>query len=147
MHGPLQISITAESPECVPEYATDWASGMDLKANEALELAPMERRAVGTGIRMAIPEGYEGQVRPRSGLALKQGVGIPNAPGTIDADYRGEVKVILINLSTSPVTIKQGDRIAQLVICPIVRAELLLSGELPETERGAGGFGSTEVSS
>jgi dUTP pyrophosphatase len=96
---------------------------------------------------MAIPEGYEGQVRPRSGLALKQGVGIPNAPGTIDADYRGEVKVILINLSTSPVTIKQGDRIAQLVICPIVRAELLLSGELPETGRGAGGFGSTGVSS
>jgi len=147
MHGRLQISITAETPECVPTYTTEWASGMDLRANEALELAPMERRAIATGIRIAIPEGYEGQVRPRSGLALKQGVSIPNAPGTIDSDYRGEVKVILVNLGTSPVNIARGDRIAQLVICPVVRAELLVQSDLPVTVRGAGGFGSTGVSS
>lgn len=147
MHDLLKISITAETPECVPEYATVWASGMDLKANEALELAPMERRAVRTGLRIAIPDGYEGQVRPRSGLAIKQGVSIPNAPGTIDADYRGEVKVILVNLGASTVAINKGDRIAQLVICPVVRAEVLVCSDLPETVRGVGGFGSTGVSS
>ncbi len=106
----------------------------------------MERKAVGTGIRIAIPEGYEGQVRPRSGLALKHGVSIPNAPGTIDADYRGEVKVILVNLGSSPVSVARGDRIAQLVICPVVRAELLVTNDLPGTVRGEGGFGSTGVS-
>lgn len=105
----------------------------------------MQRFAVGTGIRVAIPEGYEGQVRPRSGLALRQGLSIPNAPGTIDADYRGEVKVILINLGQEPILIRKGDRIAQLVICPIVRAELVVSEKLPETVRGDGGFGSTGV--
>ena len=146
MHGPLRISITAESPDCVPEYASEHAAGMDLRANEALELAPMERRAVATGIRMAIPEGYEGQVRPRSGLALKQGLSIPNAPGTIDADYRGEVKVIVVNLGTEPISIGKGDRIAQLVICPVIRAILEVSSELPESSRGEGGFGSTGVS-
>ncbi|MEO7453712.1 MAG: dUTP diphosphatase [Fimbriimonadales bacterium] len=143
----MRISITAESPDCVPEYASTQAAGMDLRANEAVELAPMARFAVGTGIRVAIPEGYEGQVRPRSGLALKKGLSIPNAPGTIDADYRGEVKVILINLSGEPIKIERGDRIAQLVICPIVRAELLVCDELPETSRGEGGFGSTGVGS
>lgn len=118
---------------------------MDLRANEAIELAPMQRHAVGTGIRMAIPEGYEGQVRPRSGLALRQGLSIPNAPGTIDADYRGEVKVILINLGQEPIRIERGDRIAQLVICPVIKAELIVSDALPETARGDGGFGSTGV--
>lgn len=146
MHGRLQISITAESPECVPAYTTEWASGMDLRANESLELAPLQRAAVATGIRIAIPEGYEGQVRPRSGLALRQGLSIPNAPGTIDADYRGEVKVILVNLGASPISIAPGDRIAQLVICPVVRAELRVLDELPETVRGDGGFGSTGIS-
>jgi dUTP pyrophosphatase len=147
MHGPLEISITAETPECVPEYATEGASGMDLKSNQALEIAPMERMAVGTGVRIAIPEGFEGQVRPRSGLALNQGISIPNAPGTIDTDYRGEVKVILINLGESAVKIEKGDRIAQLVICPVVRAEVIVKGDLPDTVRGTGGFGSTGVSS
>jgi dUTP pyrophosphatase len=118
---------------------------MDLRANEAVELAPMQRFAVGTGIRVAIPEGYEGQVRPRSGLALRQGLSIPNAPGTIDADYRGEVKVILVNLGDEPILIRKGDRIAQMVICPVVRAELQISDTLPETVRGDGGFGSTGV--
>jgi len=119
---------------------------MDLRANESLELAPLQRAAVATGIRIAIPEGYEGQVRPRSGLALRQGLSIPNAPGTIDADYRGEVKVILVNLGASPISIAPGDRIAQLVICPVVRAELRVLDELPETVRGDGGFGSTGIS-
>ena len=146
MHGSLRISITAESPDCVPEYASEHAAGMDLRANETLDLAPMERRAVATGIRMAIPNGYEGQVRPRSGLALKQGLSVPNAPGTIDADYRGEVKVILINLGSDVISINKGDRIAQLVICPVVRATLEVAEELPESTRGEGGFGSTGVS-
>src|SRR5688500_12726230 len=146
MQGPVRISITAESPDCVPEYATEHAAGMDLRANETVELAPMQRFAVGTGIRVAIPEGYEAQVRPRSGLALKQGLSIPNAPGTIDADYRGEVKVILINLGSEVISIRKGDRIAQLVICPVAKAELIVCEELPVTERGEGGFGSTGVS-
>lgn len=116
---------------------------MDLRANESLELQPGERAAVSTGIRIAVPPGYEAQVRPRSGLALKHGLSIPNAPGTIDADYRGEVKVIVINLGSEPVTIHRGDRIAQLVIAPVARVEWNLCDALPETERGAGGFGST----
>ena len=118
---------------------------MDLRANETVELAPMQRFAVGTGIRIAIPEGYEGQVRPRSGLALRQGLSIPNAPGTIDADYRGDVKVILINLSEERILIRKGDRIAQLVICPVSKAELVVCEDLPATIRGDGGFGSTGV--
>lgn len=143
----MRISITAESADCVPEYASEAAAGMDLKANEALELAPMERRAVATGIRIAIPEGYEGQVRPRSGLALKHGISVPNAPGTIDADYRGEVKVILVNLGKEPFSIRKGDRIAQLVICPVQQVSLEVVESLPETVRGEAGFGSTGVSS
>jgi dUTP pyrophosphatase len=118
---------------------------MDLKANEQLFLGPFERRAVRTGIRMAIPPGYEGQVRPRSGLALKHGISVPNAPGTIDSDYRGEIKVILINLGPEPFEIAKGDRIAQIVICPTVRADIEVCEDLPESERGDGGFGSTGV--
>ena len=147
MHGPMRISITAESPECVPEYATTSAAGMDLKSNEAATLEPLERKAVSTGIRIAIPEGYEGQVRPRSGLALQHGISIPNAPGTIDADYRGEVKVILVNLGADRFEIQKGDRIAQLVICPVQRAELIVGEDLPSSDRGEGGFGSTGVRS
>jgi dUTP pyrophosphatase len=130
----------------MPEYATEHAAGMDLKANEAIELAPMERKAVSTGIRMAIPPGYEGQVRPRSGLALNKGLSVPNTPGTIDADYRGEVKVILVNLGSETITISRGDRIAQLVVCPVIRAELEVVDVLPNSVRGVGGFGSTGVS-
>ncbi|MEM4408952.1 MAG: dUTP diphosphatase [Candidatus Caldarchaeum sp.] len=139
----LSIKIQVEDQECLPAYATAHSSGMDLKAFEDCCLAPGERRAIRTGIRLAIPEGYEAQVRPRSGLALQKGLSIPNAPGTIDSDYRGEIKVIVINLGTEPVTIKKGERIAQMVICPVVRAQWDIVQELPQSERADGGFGST----
>ena len=145
MSPPLVVKITAESPECVPAYASKHASGMDLKANEACLIAPGERKAVATGIRVAIPPGYEGQVRPRSGLALKKGISVPNAPGTIDEDYRGEVKVILANIGSETVQIKKGDRIAQLVVGPVARVQWDCCDDLAETERGEGGFGSTGI--
>jgi dUTP pyrophosphatase len=118
---------------------------LDLMADveSALSIAPMGRALVPTGLRLAVPAGYEAQVRPRSGLALRHGVTIPNAPGTIDADYRGEVQVILLNLGTEPFVVRRGDRIAQLVVCPVARAELVETSALAETARGAGGFGST----
>ncbi|ARU41675.1 deoxyuridine 5'-triphosphate nucleotidohydrolase [Armatimonadetes bacterium Uphvl-Ar1] len=127
----------------VPAYATEEAAGMDLRSTHAVTLQPMERALVKTGLRAAIPRGYEGQVRPRSGLALKQGITCLNSPGTIDSDYRGEIGVILINLSDSVVQLDSGERIAQLVICPIARAEIKVVDSLDETERGEGGFGST----
>jgi dUTP pyrophosphatase len=131
----------------VPAYATLGSAGADLAAavTEDLVLAPLERAAVPTGLKLAIPEGFEGQVRPRSGLALKQGLTVANAPGTVDSDYRGEVKVILVNLGAAPVTISRGDRIAQLVIAPITRAVFATAAAVPGTDRGAGGFGSTGV--
>ena len=118
---------------------------MDLRAllPEPLTLEPGQRALVPTGLRLAIPPGYEGQVRPRSGLAAKYGISMVNAPGTIDSDYRGEVKVLLINLGQEPVTLHNGDRIAQLVIAPIARAQVVKVSELPDTDRGEGGFGST----
>ena len=132
-----------------PEYATAGAAGMDLvaavPASEPLILAPRGRAAVPTGLTFAIPQGFEGQVRPRSGLALKNGVTVLNAPGTIDSDYRGEVKVIVINLGHEAIEIKDQDRIAQMVLCPVVQADLVLVEELGDTARGAGGFGSTGV--
>jgi dUTP pyrophosphatase len=127
----------------VPAYATDGAAGMDVVAAEAVVIAPGARHAVATGFAMAIPEGYEVQVRPRSGLALKHGVTCLNTPGTIDSDYRGEVKVILANLGDRPFEISRGDRIAQLVPAPVLRATLDLVDTLDATERGSGGFGST----
>jgi dUTP pyrophosphatase len=127
----------------LPAYATDGAAGMDVVAAEALTLAPGARHAVATGFAMAIPPGYEVQVRPRSGLALKHGVTCLNTPGTIDSDYRGEVKVILANLGDAPFAIARGDRIAQLVPAPVQHATLAESDSLDETVRGAGGFGST----
>lgn len=129
----------------LPRYMTDGAAGMDLCAavEEPLRLMPGERKLVPTGIALAIPPGYEGQVRPRSGLALRQGIGMVNAPGTIDADYRGEIGVILINLGSEAATIAPGDRIAQLVIAPVQRACLVPVEELDETDRGEGGFGHT----
>ena len=127
----------------LPAYATAGAAGMDVVAAEDLTLAPGQRHAVATGFAMAIPEGYEVQVRPRSGLALKHGVTCLNTPGTIDSDYRGEVKVILANLGGTAFGIARGDRIAQLVPAPVLRAELAEVATLDETERGAGGFGST----
>ena len=127
----------------LPRYMSDGAAGLDLRADEAVALAPGERRLVPTGLAVAIPPGYEGQVRPRSGLALKHGLGMPNAPGTIDCDYRGEVGVILVNWGREPVRLDRGERIAQLVVAPVSRAELLPVEELPGTSRGDGGFGST----
>lgn len=127
----------------LPAYATAGAAGMDVLAAEDVTLAPGARHAVATGLAMAIPEGYEIQVRPRSGLALKHGISVPNTPGTIDSDYRGELKVILINHGTEPFEISRGDRIAQLVLAPVVQAGWVEVDELDETVRGAGGFGST----
>jgi dUTP pyrophosphatase len=127
----------------IPAYATAGAAGMDVVAAEDLDLAPGERHAVSTGFAMAIPVGYEVQVRPRSGLALKHGITCLNTPGTIDSDYRGEVKVILANLGDTPFPIRRGDRIAQLVPAPVQIARFALVDSLDETARGAGGFGST----
>src|ERR1700712_1089358 len=127
----------------LPAYATAGAAGMDVVSAEALTLQPGSRKAVATGFSIAIPAGYEVQVRPRSGLALKNGVTCLNTPGTIDSDYRGEVKIILANLSHEPFVIARGDRIAQLVPAPVPRARLVETDTLDTTERGTGGFGST----
>lgn len=127
----------------LPAYATGGAAGMDVLSAEDVVLAPGARVAVATGFAVAIPEGYEIQVRPRSGLALKHGISVPNTPGTIDSDYRGELKVILINHGAEPFAIARGDRIAQLVLTPVTRAAWAEVAELDETARGAGGFGST----
>lgn len=126
----------------LPAYATAGSAGLDLCAAESVVLEPLERKLVPTGLTVEIPAGFEGQVRPRSGLALKHGLALVNAPGTIDSDYRGEVGVILINLGRSVVELNKGDRIAQLVICPIARVDVV-EGDLTATERGEGGFGST----
>ncbi|NIQ38048.1 MAG: dUTP diphosphatase [Proteobacteria bacterium] len=129
----------------LPRYMSEHASGMDLFANldEEVALNPGDRRLIPTGIAVAIPENYEGQIRPRSGLAIKDGVGIVNSPGTIDSDYRGEIKVILINLGNEPFVVKGGTRIAQLVITPVVRADLEEVEDLPQTVRNESGFGHT----
>jgi dUTP pyrophosphatase len=127
----------------LPAYATAGAAGMDMVAAEDLTLAPGDRHAVATGFALAIPDGYEVQVRPRSGLALKHGVTCLNTPGTIDSDYRGEVKVILANLGSAPFEVRRGDRIAQLVPAPVLRATLREVSSLDDTARGSGGFGST----
>ena len=132
----------------LPSYATEGAAGMDLRAaiEAPLTLAPGERALVSTGVRIALPDGYEGQVRPRSGLAWRQGVTLLNSPGTIDSDYRGTIKVILINLGQEPFCLQRGDRIAQLIIAPVVKvvwAKALSGKECREEGRGEGGFGST----
>lgn len=132
----------------LPAYETEGAAGLDLRAaiGAALTLAPGARALVPTGLAMQLPEGFEGQVRPRSGLALRHGVTVLNAPGTVDSDYRGEVSVVLINHGSDPFTVMRGDRIAQLVIAPFTHALLSEVGTLSETARGAGGYGSTGVS-
>lgn len=130
-------------PLDLPRYETAGAAGMDLRADEPFALAPGERRLVPTGLALELPPGYEGQVRPRSGLAIRHGIALVNAPGTIDSDYRGEVQVVLVNLGQAPVTFARGDRIAQLVIAPVTRATLEIVDDLSSTGRGAGGFGST----
>jgi dUTP pyrophosphatase len=129
----------------LPAYATPGSAGMDLHAavESEVTLQPGERRLIPTGLRIAIPPGFEGQVRPRSGLASKYGISLVNAPGTIDSDYRGPLQVLLINLGTEPFTIRRGDRIAQLVITPVATASLVEVDELPETLRNEGGFGHT----
>ncbi len=134
----------------LPAYETAGAAGADIRANLAavdrasgIVLQPMERRVVPTGLRVEIPEGYEMQIRPRSGLALKHGITLPNTPGTIDSDYRGPLGVALVNLGAAPYTVQHGDRIAQLIVAPVVQAEFLVVETLNETLRGTGGFGST----
>ena len=139
----LRVSPPRGEPLPLPSYATAGSAGLDLRADVAVALAPGERALVPTGLVLAIPPGYEGQVRPRSGLALREGVTCLNSPGTIDSDYRGEVGVILANLGQKAVSIARGDRIAQLVIARVERAELTESGKLPPTPRGEGGFGHT----
>ncbi|WP_417621088.1 dUTP diphosphatase [Parasphingorhabdus sp.] len=129
----------------LPSYETSGSAGMDVRAAEALTIAPSKRGLVGTGFAFAIPEGYEIQVRPRSGLALKNGIGVPNSPGTIDSDYRGELKVILINHGEEEFVIQRGDRIAQIIVAPVQRGILVEVDDLDETQRGSGGFGSTGV--
>ncbi len=140
----LQVQPEGEGLE-LPAYATAGAAGMDLRAAVRAEvtLAPGARALISCGIRIALPEGYEAQVRPRSGLALRHGVTVANAPGTIDSDYRGTVSVILVNLGDEPFVIRRGERIAQLVVAPVTRVELTVVDELPESARGAGGFGHT----
>ena len=139
------VKVVNLSGRDLPAYATPLSAGVDLRANldGALVLKPLERALVPTGLYMQIPEGYEGQVRPRSGLAAKHGITVLNTPGTIDADYRGEIKVILVNLSNEPFTIEPGERIAQMVFARCEQAEWEVVESLDETERGEGGFGST----
>ncbi len=141
---PVQVKRLAHGAGLpLPAYATSGAAGMDVVSAEDVLIAPGARHAVATGLALAIPQGYEIQVRPRSGLALKHGITVPNTPGTIDSDYRGELKVILINLGEEPFAIQRGDRVAQLVLAPVVQAAWDEVAELDETERGEGGFGST----
>lgn len=143
----MEVKIINRSHHALPAYATPLSAGMDLRANlaEPLVVQPLERVLVPTGLFMALPEGFEAQVRPRSGLALKHGLTVLNSPGTIDADYRGEVCVILANLSNVPFTINDGERVAQMVVARHERVEWLPVAELDDTERGAGGFGHTGV--
>ncbi|MDR1724907.1 MAG: dUTP diphosphatase [Bacteroidales bacterium] len=141
----MTIKIVNKSKHPLPHYETEGAAGMDLRANltEPITLKPLERALIPTGLFIELPLGYEAQVRPRSGLALKNGISILNTPGTVDADYRGELKVIMINLSTEDFTINDSDRIAQMIISKHECAELIEVTELSSTERGAGGFGHT----
>lgn len=142
-----KIRIINRGSQQLPAYATPQSAGMDLRANieDPITLRPLERRIVPTGLYIALPEGYEAQVRPRSGLALKHGIAVLNSPGTIDSDYRGEIGVLLINLSDTPFVINAGERIAQMVVARHEQAELIEVEELDDTERGAGGYGHTGV--
>ena len=140
------LTVNLTGPEdMMPHYGTKESAGADLRAciDASVTLAPGERKLISTGLRMAIPAGYEGQVRPRSGLAVKKGLTLLNTPGTIDADYRGDVMVLLINLGLEDVVIERGERIAQLIIAPVIRACFQFTDSLEDTHRGSGGFGST----
>ena len=143
----MEIKVINKGRQPLPEYATPLSAGLDLRANidVPVTLHPMERRLIGTGLYMALPPGFEAQVRPRSGLALKHGITVLNTPGTIDADYRGEIKVLLVNLSNEPFVINEGERIAQMVVAKHEQADFTLVSELDDTERGDGGYGHTGV--
>jgi len=145
IHTPLRVKIINQSPYPLPQYETLGSAGMDLRANltEAITLAPLERTLVPTGLFIELPVGYEAQIRPRSGLAAKQGLTMLNSPGTIDSDYRGELKCIVVNLSNQPQTIAPGERIAQMVVARHERVEWAPVEQLLDSERGSGGFGST----
>lgn len=145
MKSTLKINIVNQSPNELPFYATEWSAGMDLKANlaEPIVLNALERALIPTGLFIELPEGHEAQIRPRSGLAAKHGITVLNSPGTIDADYRGEIKVILVNLSNTPFTITHGERIAQMIVAKHETVQWHLTEELSETVRGEGGFGHT----
>ena len=147
MDNIIKINTLNDSNNDLPYYATSGSAGMDVRANlaDTVALAPLERRLIPTGIFLEIPLGYEVQVRPRSGLALKNGITCLNSPGTIDSDYRGEINVLLVNLSNQTFTINNNDRIAQLVVAKVEKAELILVQQLNETDRNAGGFGHTGV--
>lgn len=143
----VTIKVVNTGNQELPKYQTSQSVGMDLRADiaEAIELKPLERKLIPTGLHIQLPDGYEAQVRPRSGLALKHGITVLNTPGTVDGDFTGNVGVVLINLSDTPFIINSGERIAQLVISPVVQAELVEVKELEETERGGGSFGHTGV--
>lgn len=141
----MKVKIINKSHHPLPAYQTNQSAGMDIRANltEPVELKPLERKLIPTGLYMALPEGYEAQIRPRSGLAIKHGITLLNTPGTIDADYRGEIGVIMVNLSNEPFIINDGERICQMVIAQYQQVEWQTVESLDETERGAGGFGHT----
>lgn len=143
----VQVNIVNNSTNPLPNYATAGSAGMDIRANleEAVTLQPLERNLISTGLYIELPEGYEAQIRPRSGLAIKQGITCLNSPGTVDSDYRGELKVILINLSNEPKVIQHGDRIAQMIVSKTTKAELVVVEILNESLRGEGGFGHTGI--
>lgn len=145
MDKPISVSVINESGNPLPEYQTQHAAGLDLMANleEEVSLQPGERKLIGTGLKLAIPEGFEAQIRPRSGLALKHGITVLNSPGTIDSDYRGEIKVLLINHGQEPFSIKHGERIAQLILAKYSQISWEIVEKLPETARGESGYGST----
>ena len=143
----MNVKIINRSKHKLPEYSTELSAGLDLYADleAAIILKPLERKLIGTGIYIELPAGYEAQVRPRSGLALRMGLTVLNSPGTIDADYRGEIKIIVINLSDIPCEIQDGDRIAQMVLCRHERIEWKEASQLKESDRGEGGFGHTGI--
>lgn len=141
----MKVKVINKSKHALPEYETPYSAGMDLRANidEPITLGPLERILVPTGLFIELPAGYEAQIRPRSGLAIKHGISLVNTPGTIDADYRGEIKVIMVNLSNTPFVINDGERVCQMVVAKHERVDWEMTDKLNETERGAGGFGHT----
>ncbi|MBO5466384.1 MAG: dUTP diphosphatase [Prevotella sp.] len=143
----IKINVVNRGHQQLPAYATPQSAGMDLRANieEPIIIKPLERKLIGTGLHIALPEGYEAQIRPRSGLALKHGLTVLNSPGTVDADYRGEIMVLLVNLSDKDFVVNDGERIAQMVIAKHEQGEFVEVAELDETERGEGGYGHTGV--